>query len=115
MCLGESFGPPYVPCYIPLFKREVISEDDRTRAVIDEGGVKCKEFKQQPERMPQWLEYPVKDKLSWEKLKKRLDPNEPTRYTAWWKDKTRCWKDRQYALGLSVGSFFGNCSITCGN
>jgi uroporphyrinogen-III decarboxylase len=107
LCLGKSFGPPYVPCYIPLFDRETISEDGRVRLVINEGGIKCKEYIDQPERMPQWLEYPVKDKKSWDELKKRLDPFEPTRYPAWWSDKVRCLKDRDYALGLSVGSLFG--------
>jgi hypothetical protein len=107
LCLGKSFGPPYVPCYIPLFDRKIISEDERVRIVINEGGIKCKEYKNQPERMPQWLDYPVKDKKSWNDLKKRLDPHEPTRYPPWWKDKVRCWKERDYVLGLSVGSFFG--------
>ncbi len=107
LCLGKSFGPPYVPCYIPLFEREVISEDDRVRIVMNEGGIKCKEYIDQPERMPQWLDYPVKDKKSWEQLKKRLDPHEPTRYPAWWKDKARCLKNREHVLGLCVGSFFG--------
>ena len=107
LCLGKSYGPPYVPCYIPLFDREIISEDGRVRIVINEGGIKCKEYMDQPERMPQWLDYPVKDKKSWNELKKRLDPHEPTRYPAWWKDKVRCWKERDYVLGLSAGSFFG--------
>ena len=107
LCLGKSFGPPYVPCYIPLFEREILTEDDRIRIVMNEGGIKCKEYIEQPERMPQWIDYPVKDKKSWEQLKKRLDPQEPTRYPAWWKDKVRCWKNRDYVLGLSVGSFFG--------
>ena len=107
LCLGKSFGPPYVPCYIPLFEREILTEDDRIRIVMNEGGIKCKEYIEQPERMPQWIDYPVKDKKSWEQLKKRLYPQEPTRYPAWWKDKVRCWKNRDYVLGLSVGSFFG--------
>jgi len=105
--LGKSFGPPYVPPFIPLFKRKVLEEDEETRTVIGESGVKYKEWKQQPERMPQWLEYPVKNYEDWVELKKRLDPHEPTRYPSWWEDKVRCWKDRDYALGLPVGSFFG--------
>jgi len=107
LCLGKSYGPPYVPCYIPLFDREILSEEGRARLVINEGGIKCREYIDQPERMPQWLEYPVKDKKSWEQLKKRLDPYEPTRYPAWWADKVRSWKDREHVLCLCVGSFFG--------
>lgn len=107
MSLGKSFGPPYVPPFIPLFERKIISEDERTRIVINEAGVRCKEFKKQPEKMPLWLEYPVKDRKSWEDIKRRLNPNEITRFPAWWNDKVRCWKERDYVLGLCAGSFFG--------
>jgi uroporphyrinogen decarboxylase len=105
--LGKSFGPPYVPPWIPLFEREVIEEDNNTSTVLDEGGRKIREWKDQPERMPQWLEYPVKDKKTWNEAKKRLDPHEHTRYPAWWNDQVNGWKDRDYALGLCVGSYFG--------
>jgi len=105
--LGPSLGPPYVPPYIPLFERKILEEDERTRIVIDEAGRKVKEYKEQPERMPQWVEFPVKNRKDWKELKKRLDPHTSTRFPAWWKDHVRCWRDRDYPLGLGVGSFFG--------
>lgn len=105
--LGKSSGPPYVPPFIPLFERTVLEDNGRTRTVIDEGGRKIIEWVDEPERMPQWLEYPVKDRKSWNEIKKRLDPHEHTRYPAWWEDQVRCWKDRDYALGIEVGSYFG--------
>lgn len=107
MCLGESFGPPYPPPFVPLFERKVLKEDERHRTVIDEGGRKILEYKDQPERMPEWLEFPVKTKKDWDEVKKRLDPNSVERFPAWWEDKVKCWKQRDYPLGISVGSFFG--------
>lgn len=105
--LGQCFGPPYVPPLVPLFERKVIGEDERTRVVIGESGIKYREYKEEPERMPEWLEFPVKNHKDWEEYKKRLDPNASTRFPAWWEDLVRCWKDRTHPLGLGVGSFFG--------
>jgi uroporphyrinogen decarboxylase len=106
-CLGKAFGPPYVAPYIPFFERKVIEEGERTRIIITEGGQKAQEYKDQPERMPQWIESPVKNRKDWQNLKKRLDPHSSTRFPAWWIDKVKCWRNRDYPLGLSVGSFFG--------
>jgi uroporphyrinogen decarboxylase len=105
--LGKSSGPPYVPPFIPLFERKVLEDKGTKRTLIDEGGRKIIEWVDEPERMPQWLEYPVKDRKTWNEIKKRLDPLEHTRYPAWWEDQVRCWKDRDYALGIDVGSYFG--------
>ena len=35
---------------------------------------RVKVMKDNPEAMPQYLEYPVKDRKSWESQRKRLDP-----------------------------------------
>lgn len=106
MCLGESFGPPYIPPFIPLFERKILKEGEH-RMVIDEGGRKILEYKKQPERMPQWLEFPVKTKKDWVEVKKRLNPDSPERFPAWWDDKIRDWQQRDYPLGIAVGSVFG--------
>lgn len=107
LCLGKSFGPPYAPPFLPLFERKILEEDERHRVVIDEGGRKILEYKEQPERMPQWLEFPVKTKKDWDMIKKRLDPDSPERFPAWWEDRVKCWRERDYPLGIAVGSFFG--------
>ena len=105
--LGKEGGPPYVPPLVPLFEPRVIEEDERIRVVIDESGTKCRVYKNEPERMPQWLQFPVKTRRDWQEYKKRLDPHTPTRFPAWWEDWVRCWRNRAYPLGLKVGSFFG--------
>ncbi len=106
-CLGKCFGPPYAPPFVPLFERKILKEGERHRLLIDEGGRKILEYREQPERMPQWLEFPVKTKKDWDRIKKRLDPDSPERFPAWWEDKVRCWRRRDYPLGIEVGSFFG--------
>jgi len=105
--LGPSGGPPYVAPVIPRYERRVLEEDLRTRVVINEGGVKYREHKDDPEKMPQWLEYPASNKKGWEEYKKRLDPHAALRWPAYWEDYARSVRERNYALGINVGSFFG--------
>lgn len=105
--LGPSGGPPYVAPVIPRYERRVLEEDLRTRVVVNEGGVKYREHKDDPEKMPQWLEYPASNKKGWEEYKKRLDPHAALRWPAYWEDYARSVRERNYALGINVGSFFG--------
>jgi len=90
----------------PPFKVEVIEETSNKRILIDSDGVKKEEKKPSPS-MPRFLEFPLKDRESWENLKAKLDPNSPARYPRWWEDMKRCWKDRDYPLGINAGSFYG--------
>lgn len=90
----------------PPFKVQVIEETSEKRILVDSDGVKKEEKKPYPS-MPKFLEFPVKDRESWEKLKERLNPDSPARYPRWWDDMKRCWKDRDYPLGINAGSFYG--------
>ncbi|MBO3799978.1 MAG: hypothetical protein FGF52_02830 [Candidatus Brockarchaeota archaeon] len=58
--------------------------------------------------MPQWLEYPIKTRLDWEReVMPRLNPKSPARYPLWWDDYVRWVRDRDYPLGISAGSYYG--------
>jgi uroporphyrinogen decarboxylase len=57
--------------------------------------------------MSQWLEFPVKDEQSWEGFKKWLNPDQPSRYPEYWDDVVRCYKGRDYPLGIAAGSYYG--------
>ncbi len=102
----------------PEFEYRVIEESSDTRIVIDDAGVKRREFK--PRRgseehavrsMSQWLEFPVRDRQSWQEHRKRLDPHSPARFPLYWGDLVRQWESRDYPLGLWGGrssvSFYG--------
>lgn len=106
--LGWGIDPPYTPPYSPPFERKVLQSGERWEIVVDEAGKECKILKDHPERMPQWLRFPVENREDWERLKEeRLDPHDPARFPAWWDDRVKEWKNRDHILGLSVGSFFG--------
>ena len=57
--------------------------------------------------MSQWLEFPIKNRRDWQSFKKRLNPNSPARYPEYWKENKHYWQNRNYPLGIKVGSFYG--------
>jgi uroporphyrinogen decarboxylase len=75
---------------IPRFKLKMLSEDERYITFLTETGAVMKRIKKNRYvwyNMPMYVEFPVKDRKSWEEYKKRLDPKDPRRYPKdWYKD-----------------------------
>jgi uroporphyrinogen decarboxylase len=94
---------------LPPFPEEALAEDDDTRTFRDGCGVVQRVFKRETgSKMPQWLDYPIKTRADWLRLRERLDPDTPSRYPADWEQAKRQWEARDYPLGLGPGSFFGH-------
>lgn len=93
--------------FVPPLETETESETDEYKIVRDELGGRTKVWKDKTIGMPQWLDYPLKDRASWEKIKERLNPDSQCRYPLYWEDLKRCWKDRDYPLGIHGGSYYG--------
>lgn len=69
--------PPINTWIYPKFDIEVKSEDERKKEFIDEDGIRKIVLKDNSS-MPLWKEWPVKDRITWEKLKNErlnLDTN----------------------------------------
>ena len=94
---------------LPPFEPEIYYEDDEYRIYRRGDGQIVKEFKRRPEgSMPQWLDYALKSEEDWERqFKPRLNPNSPARYPLWWDDYVRSVRDRDYPLGIHLGSYYG--------
>jgi uroporphyrinogen decarboxylase len=93
---------------VPSFEVETLEEDATHKVIRDGDGAKKRVLKEhRGTSMDQWIEYPVKDRKTWEAYKKRLDPHSPIRYPLWWEEKKEEYKHRGHPLGISVGSFFG--------
>ena len=95
----------------PPFKEEVLEEDDERKIVIDDIGVKKVIFKD-PDRisMPHFLEFPIRDRESWERFKvQHLDPQEPTRFPEDFLEKAKEMDrpDRTVILLADGGSYYG--------
>lgn len=72
---------------IPRFKQRVVREDDRYMDLLTKTGAvlrRLKGAKYAWYSMPMFLEFPVRDRKTWEEYKKRLDPNDPRRYPKDW-------------------------------
>ena len=72
--------------YVPPFEYEFISEDERTITARNEQGIVRRSMKHGA-TIPEFLDYPVKDRATWESLKKRLDPDDPNRFPPDWKKR----------------------------
>jgi len=73
-----------------------------------EGGIK-KKFRHFVEpNMPQYIEFPLKDRASWEReFLPRLDPDSPCRIAQHWDSLVPQYAVRDFPLGIGAGSMFG--------
>lgn len=101
----EAYFP--FPPIVPLFDHKIIEEDERTITIINQGGQKAKVLKDDPQKMPLYLDHPVRDWDSWREYKKRLDPETPGRYPSDWKSYSERISRMDAPICLMVGSFFG--------
>jgi len=119
--MGANNNPPWVPPLDPLYEVKVLEEDEEHIVKIDWDGAVVRIDKRDPELMPQYLEYPVKDKKTWDEYKKRLDPHSPGRWPEGWDVMTddklqfpikeeqegKSYNERDFALGMIALSLFG--------
>jgi uroporphyrinogen decarboxylase len=99
----------------PFKDVEIISEDQRYYTFIDEFGIKRKALKEglsrgQRTSIDQFLEYPVKDRDSFYKWRKRFENHCMERYPIDWEDKVVLWRNRDCPLcipGLGQFGFYG--------
>ncbi len=83
---GVGTGVEFGIC--PPFEREQIGEDDEHVIFRDEHGV-LQRTRKDGTSMSEWLDYPVKDRKTWEAHKWRFDPSTPGRFPADWQQRAR--------------------------
>lgn len=91
---------------IPGFDEIVYEEDEQTQLVRDGSGTLMRRSKCGTS-IPTFIEFPVKNRADFEAMKERYDPDDPRRYPADWDQRVREYRDRDYALGIPAGGFFG--------
>lgn len=95
---------------IPRFKLKAVNETDRYVDILTETGAVARRLKGSRYTwysMPMFLEFPVKDKESWEEYKKRLDPKDPRRYPKDWDREAYVTAFEEYQKGPTVLRFNG--------
>jgi len=96
-----------LPPIVPRFEQKVLKQDDKTITMINQGGQTVKILKNDPQKMPMYLDHPVKDREMWKEYKKRLDPNTPDRWPADWEKYVERFNSRDLPVALEVGGLFG--------
>jgi len=83
----EGFWLPIDTGAIPKYKSKVLNENGKYFDCINPSGQVLRKpvsTKYALYNMPMFLDFPVKDRQSWERYKERLNPNDPRRYPKDW-------------------------------
>ncbi len=94
----------------PPFENEVIAENENGhRTMRDANGVIYQEQVSGDASIPHYIDFPIKDRATWEEYKFRLDPDDPARgYT---EDELDAFEKRartsDIPVGVWIGSMFG--------
>ena len=96
-----------IPPVVPRFDVAVVEEDQENIVLINEGGQKIRTSKKHPEKMPMYLDFPVKDRASWERYKERLEPWTPARWPEDWDAYVQRINSKEEPVMLNVGGLFG--------
>ncbi len=76
-------GGAYDPGFYPPVEVQIMEETDRYRLRHTESGNVVKEFKDGSSTIPEFLEFPVKTRDDFEKIRFRLSPEDGGRYSNW--------------------------------
>ena len=97
--------------FVPPFEERTVEETAEHRIWVDDEGALKKERKDNPElSMPQFLEFPVKNREDFEKLRFRMNPDSAERFPPNWEELCTEYRQRVLPLRLMgdrVGGFFG--------
>lgn len=95
------------PPIVPVFEIKVLKEDERHRVETTYGGATVEVSKEFPQRMPRYLDRPVKDRASWNEYKQRLDPHTPERWPSDWNAFVKERNSQDAPTMLLMEGFFG--------
>lgn len=120
--MGKNNNPPWVVAIDPMFELKTIEETPDFIISFDYDGAITRRKNRDDESMPEYLEYPVKDKATWDEYKKRLDPYSEGRWPHGWEIMTqdklqfpikaehvgKHFRHRDFPLGMNLLSLYGN-------
>lgn len=108
LAYGSWLGKGSSRLNMPFFEPKIVCEDERTITRLNPSGQTIRVLRDNPDySMPMFVDWPVKDRVSWEKYKKRLDPAAPERYPGDWNAYVREINSLTCPVSLQVGGFFG--------
>jgi len=93
---------------MPPVEYRILSEDDRYRIWIDSLGITQRGFRSDWEHgwsgfaTRVFMDFPVKNRRDFERMKRRYDPNDPERYPRNWDEIARSYRERDYPLQVGM-------------
>lgn len=96
---------------LPLFDEEVYEEDEETTVFKRDYDGKVVKTRKDGTSMPSFLEYPVKSRKDFEKIKERFDPDYPSRTPENFDQIIEEYRNRDYVLQTGGTLFSGFFSI----
>lgn len=91
----------------PAFDYEVLAEDEETITYRDAGkGCIAQINKEGHKSIPHYIDFPVKDRASWEEFKLRLQPT-ADRIPDNWAELAKAYNQRDFPLAVPIGSMIG--------
>jgi len=91
----------------PLFEQVTLAEDADTRTLIDKRGITI-QISRNMASIPHYLDFPVKTRDDFEKVKWRYRSDTPERYPADWDRLAQTeYRHRDYPMGLQMHGFYG--------
>ncbi|HCT92797.1 MAG TPA: hypothetical protein DF613_15670 [Lachnospiraceae bacterium] len=120
--MGRYGMDPWIVSIDPMFKREVIAEDDQYETIREYDGTTLRRKKGIANSIPQILDYPVKNRQDWDEYQKRLEPLSEGRWLDRWDEirdewlawpirpgfEGQSWEKRDFPVGMSLMSLYGN-------
>ncbi len=100
---------------VPGYEFRFISEDERTVTVRSARGRTLRFVKNLKSQMAQFLDWPVKDRATWNEYKKRLDPNSPERWPSDWDAYVQKVNARSEPLSLGLSGLYQTLRLAVGS
>ena len=90
----------------PVLPERIIKEEG-DRAIVDDGmgGIYIRTTTSSS--VPHYIRHPLKSREDWERLKPFFDPDTPGRFPLNWEEIAKSYRERDYPLGIFVGSLYG--------
>lgn len=90
----------------PVLPSRILQEKGRKTMVDDGMGGICERLTG-TSSIPHYLRYPLKNREDWERLRPFFDPDTPGRFPLNWEEVAESYKERDYPLGIGIGSLYG--------
>lgn len=94
------------PNPLPICKHEILEETDEHIVYRDELGCIAQQNKHGDHTIPHYIDFPVKDRASWEPFKESLDPTRPERWKGF-QESVEELRGSDAPVGINCGSLLG--------